>query len=105
MNIKNLENKAIAVAEFLKMMGNERRLMILCQLGDGEKSVSELEALVGLKQSALSQHLAKLRAKRLVNNRRESQTIYYRLASKEVEKLIETLYGLYCPTLENKDRP
>lgn len=103
MNISDFADKALAAAELLKMMGNERRLMILCQLGNGEKSVGELECLVGLKQSALSQHLAKLRAERLVKTRRQSQTIYYSLASNEVEKLIETLYGLYCPTLDNKE--
>ncbi|MDV7340109.1 metalloregulator ArsR/SmtB family transcription factor [Terasakiella sp. A23] len=102
MNIDGFANKALAAAELLKMMGNERRLMILCQLGNGEKSVGELEGLVGLKQSALSQHLAKLRAERLVATRRESQTVYYSLASSEVTALIETLYGLYCPTLEKQ---
>ena len=99
MNIESFSDKALRAAELLKMMGNERRLMILCQLGNGEKSVTELETLIGLKQSALSQHLAKLRSERLVETRRESQTIYYSLASEEVEKLIETLYGLYCPQL------
>lgn len=98
MNIDDFADKALQAAELLKMMGNERRLMILCQLGRGEKSVSELEGLIGLKQSALSQHLAKLRAERLVTTRRESQTIYYTLASNEITQLIETLYGLYCPT-------
>ncbi|NVJ92738.1 MAG: helix-turn-helix transcriptional regulator [Methylocystaceae bacterium] len=102
MNIDVFADKAMAAAELLKMMGNERRLMILCQLGNGEKSVGELERLVGLKQSALSQHLGKLRAERLVTTRRDSQTIYYSLASQEVTALIETLYGLYCPTLEEQ---
>lgn len=102
MNIDVFTDKAMVAAELLKMMGNERRLMILCQLGNGEKSVGELERLVGLKQSALSQHLGKLRAERLVTTRRDSQTIYYSLASQEVTTLIETLYGLYCPTLEEQ---
>ncbi|WP_135076963.1 metalloregulator ArsR/SmtB family transcription factor [Terasakiella sp. SH-1] len=103
MNIKDFADKALAASELLKMMGNERRLMILCQLGNGEKSVGELEDLVGLKQSALSQHLAKLRSQGLVTTRRESQMIFYSLTSGEVEKLIETLYGLYCPTLDLKE--
>lgn len=103
MNIDDFEDKALRASELLKMMGNERRLMILCQLGRGEKSVSELETIIGLKQSALSQHLAKLRSERLVTTRRESQTIYYSLASDEVEQVIETLYGLYCPPIENED--
>jgi len=105
MNIKDFADKALAASELLKMMGSERRLMILCQLGNGEKSVGELESLVGLKQSALSQHLAKLRAQKLVQTRRESQMIFYSLASDEVERIIETLYGLYCPALEKKDIP
>lgn len=100
MNIEIFSDKASHAAELLKMMGNERRLMILCQLGNGEKSVGELEGLIGLKQSALSQHLAKLRAEKLVATRRVSQTVYYRLASEEVSALINTLYGLYCPTLD-----
>lgn len=100
MNIETFSDKASRAAELLKMMGNERRLMILCQLVNGEKSVGELEGLIGLKQSALSQHLAKLRAERLVATRRVSQTVYYRLASGEVSALINTLYGLYCPTLD-----
>jgi DNA-binding transcriptional ArsR family regulator len=103
MNIKDFEDNAIAASGLLKMMGNERRLMILCQLGRGEKSVGELEGLIGLKQSALSQHLAKLRAQKLVKTRRESQTIFYSLASNEVEQIIATLYGLYCPRDEHKD--
>ncbi len=77
--------------------------MILCQLGKGERSVKELEGLIQLKQSALSQHLAKLRAERLVKTRRESQTIFYSLASEDVERIIETLYGLYSPDQTNED--
>lgn len=100
MNIETFSDKASRAAELLKMMGNEKRLMILCQLGNGEKSVGELEGLIGLKQSALSQHLAKLRAEKLVATRRVSQTVYYRLASEEVSTLINTLYGLYCPSLD-----
>ena len=102
MNIEDFADKALHAAELLKMMGNERRLMILCQLGRGEKSVGELERLIGLKQSALSQHLSKLRAERLVSTRRESQTIYYSLASHEISELIDTLYGLYCPPDETQ---
>ena len=102
MNIDDFSDKANEAAELLKMMGNEKRLMILCQLGSGEKSVGELEGLIGLKQSALSQHLAKLRAERLVSTRRVSQTVFYALASDEVTTLINTLYGLYCPGLEKQ---
>jgi len=77
-------------------MGNERRLLVLCQLQEGEKSAGELEKLVGLSQSALSQHLARLRRDGLVSTRRAAQTIYYSLAGEEARAVIATLYDLYC---------
>lgn len=70
--------------------------MILCQLVPGEKCVSDLEEIIGLSQSALSQHLARLRRDTLVQTRREAQTIYYSLAGEEASAVIETLYSLYC---------
>ncbi len=79
----------------LKLMGNEHRLMVLSHLSAGEKSVGELEALVGLTQSALSQHLARLRRDGLVRTRRDRQTIYYSLNGKEAETVMRTLLGLY----------
>jgi ArsR family transcriptional regulator len=88
--------KASAAAGLLRAMANERRLMILCQLGGGEKSVGELCGLVGLGPSALSQHLARLRADRLVATRRAAQTIYYRLESPEAVALIKTLANIFC---------
>jgi DNA-binding transcriptional ArsR family regulator len=72
--------------------------MILCQLSQGEKSVGQLQPLLALSQSALSQHLARLRKDGLVRTRRDSQTIYYTLASKEAHQLIDALYGIYCVT-------
>jgi DNA-binding transcriptional ArsR family regulator len=81
----------------LRALANERRLRILCQLRDGEQSVGALVQAVGLSPSALSQHLAKLRADRLVATRRHAQTIYYRLASREVVAVIAVLAELYCP--------
>lgn len=95
--------KAPTAARFLRAMANERRLMILCHLGAGEKSVGELCDLVGLQSSALSQHLARLRADRLVGTRREAQTIYYRLESPEIVALIKALAGIFCPPA-NVDR-
>ena len=77
-------------------MGNTHRLMILCQLSKGEKNVGELERIVGLSQSALSQHLARLRTDHLVKTRREAQTIYYSLAGEEAAAVIETLCRLYA---------
>jgi DNA-binding transcriptional ArsR family regulator len=96
MNTKFPRTAARAATKLLKAMGNEHRLLILCHLLDGEKRVAELERLTGLSQSALSQHLAKLRGQRLVATRRESQTIHYSLASFEVDQVIRLLHALYC---------
>lgn len=83
-------------SELLDAMANEKRLMILCMLLDGEIAVNDLAERVGMSQSALSQQLAKLRALKLVDTRREAQQIYYRLSSANVERVLETLYGIYC---------
>jgi len=83
-------------AVMLKAMANQRRLMILCLLNDGERSVSELNAQIEIPQSSLSQHLGQLRREKLVTTRREAQTIYYSLASDEVKAIIATLYQVYC---------
>jgi DNA-binding transcriptional ArsR family regulator len=95
-SFKALEAKAEQATEVLMAMANAKRLMVLCNLLGGEKSVGELAELVDLAPSALSQHLGKMRALRLVETRRDGQTIYYRLASKEVTAILETLYALYC---------
>ena len=96
MNVVAMQSKAGEAARFLKMLTNDRRLMILCELVKDERSVGDLEAVVGLRQSALSQHLARLRRSHLVKTRRESQTIYYSLADPGVTKVIGALYDLYC---------
>jgi DNA-binding transcriptional ArsR family regulator len=96
MELTNLEEKAEQASALLKAMSNQSRLLILCQLNEGEKSVGELERIVGLSQSALSQHLARLRRDKLVQTRREAQTIYYSLNGDDALRVIETLYGLYC---------
>ena len=96
MNIEAVKSKAGEAAAFLKSMANDRRLIVLCELAKGERTVGELEAVAGLSQSALSQHLAKLREAKLVGTRRESQTIYYSLANTGVKQLIDVLYDLYC---------
>lgn len=83
-------------SELLLAMANEKRLMILCHLLEGETSVNDLAELVQMNQSALSQQLAKLRGLRLVETRREAQQIFYRLASDQVERILQTLYGIYC---------
>lgn len=86
-------------AGLLRALSNERRLMILCQLGDREMSVGQMLPLVGLSQSALSQHLAKLRDEALVATRREGTTIFYRIAEPAVLKVIAVLAEIYCPPL------
>jgi ArsR family transcriptional regulator, virulence genes transcriptional regulator len=91
-----MHSKAGTAAAFLKQLANASRLTILCELAQGERSVGELEEVVGLSQSALSQHLAKLRKAKLVATRRESQSIYYTLADAGVTKIIGALYDLYC---------
>lgn len=96
MELAALQSSARKASSLLKAMANEHRLLILCQIGSKECSVGELVRTVGLSQSALSQHLARLRRDQLVRTRRDAQTIYYRLASAEVRALIDTLYGLYC---------
>lgn len=94
--ISELKENAAMASDLLKVMANQSRLLILCHLLGGEKSVNELQCEVGLSQSALSQHLAVLRNAKLVATRREAQKIYYRLASAEAETIIGTLYKLYC---------
>lgn len=94
-----LEAKAAEVAGILRALANERRLMILCKLVEwGEASVNSLAEAVGLSQSALSQHLAKMRAEGLVAYRRESQTLWYRIADARIEQLFAALHRLFCAT-------
>ncbi|WP_230533342.1 ArsR/SmtB family transcription factor [Microvirga roseola] len=93
------ETKAKEVADILRALANERRLIILCKLVEwGEANVTTLAEAVGLSQSALSQHLAKMREEGLVTFRRESQTLWYRIADPRIEQLFATLHGLYCRT-------
>lgn len=96
-----LDGEAIGVhaseaARVLKALASEKRLLLLCQLVEGERSVGELNAGIDLSQSALSQHLAVLREEGLVNTRREAQTIYYALAEGPAQRILQTLHGIYC---------
>ena len=95
--IEQMREYAVQAAQLLKSLSNENRLMILCSLIDGELSVSQLNDLIDLSQSALSQHLAALREAGLVATRREAQTIYYRLQGDEAIQVIGVLQKLYCP--------
>ena len=93
---RELQAKANAAARLLTALANERRLAILCVLTEGERSVGELVGAVGLTQSALSQHLGKLRNAGIVATRRQAQTIYYRLASDAAGSVMTTLAKIYC---------
>ena len=96
-DIQDLEEKATDIATLLKAMGNEKRLVILCQLvAHGEMSVGVLAQAIGLGQSALSQHLAKMRDEGIVSTRRDGQTIWYRIRDGRVEELMAILHRLYC---------
>ena len=87
---------AVTASNFLKAISHEGRLMILCHLVSGEKSVSELEALLATRQAAVSQQLSRLRLEGLVTPRRDGKTIYYRLADDRPRKMLELVYELFC---------
>jgi ArsR family transcriptional regulator, virulence genes transcriptional regulator len=92
-----LQAKAGEVAEILSALANDRRLLILCKLVEvGEATVGALAAEVGLSQSALSQHLARMREEGIVAFRREAQTVWYRIGDPRIETLLSTLHRLYC---------
>ena len=91
---------AVDAAKLMKALGNESRLMILCTLVEGERSVGELNEIVPLSQSALSQQLARLRKQGLVDTRRESQAIIYSLAAGPADKVIHLLHDIFCSAAE-----
>ena len=93
---KSLIKNAGRASQFLKTLSNEHRLLILCYLVDAERSVSELEEILELRQPTLSQQLARLRADRLVTTRRNGKSIYYSLSSREARALIGVLHKLFC---------
>ncbi len=98
-----LHDMASHACELLKAMANEWRLMILCQLSEGEKTVSELQAILGLSQSALSQHLAILRRERIVSARKHAQSVSYSLAGDEATKVMESLHDVFCGAASEKE--
>jgi len=97
-NLSELHDVAAHAVELLKAMANEWRLMILCQLAEGEKTVSELQEILGLSQSALSQHLAVLRREKIVKSRKQAQSVTYSLAGDEAPKVMNTLHEVFCET-------
>ncbi|WP_427928689.1 ArsR/SmtB family transcription factor [Agrobacterium cavarae] len=102
MTTQTLSDQANVAAGLLSAMANPKRLMILCSLVEGEVPVGVLATQVGLSQSALSQHLSKLRAQRLVKTRRDAQTIYYSSTSDSVKKILASLEEIYCAQNDSK---
>lgn len=97
LDARALESRAAEVAGLLRALANDRRLLILCRLvEEGEATVGGLAKDVGLSQSALSQHLARMREEGMVTFRRESQTVWYRIADSRIATLLSTLHQLYC---------
>lgn len=96
LDIQRLRANADAAGQLLKALSNPDRLLLLCQLSQGERNVSELETLLGIQQPTLSQQLAVLRREGLVDTRREGKQIYYRICSPAALGVIGTLYQLFC---------
>ena len=103
MDIQEIEKNAEVAVGLLKALSNEKRFQIACVLFNGEKAVGELEKIVGLSQSALSQHLARLRRDEIVKTRREAQTIYYSMADGCVEKLLTCFCNILNDDQNSKD--
>lgn len=93
---EDMLDKATEAANFLKALAHEGRLMILCHLSTGEKSVTELEQKLGVRQAAVSQQLARLRLEGLVAARRDGKTIYYTLSDPKSRRVIEVMYDMFC---------
>lgn len=103
--IELLRASADKAAQLLRLVGNEHRLMVLCLLADGEMHVGALRDQLGLSQSALSQHLAKMREDGLLATRRDGQTIYYRIEDPAALRLVSLLADIFCPPELKKDLP
>ena len=94
--MKMIHKNSELASKFLKGLANKNRLVVLCALAEGEKNVSELEKILGIRQPTLSQQLARLRVDNLVSTRRESKQIFYSIASDEAELLLGLLFKLFC---------
>ena len=100
MNINQMKDAASRASILMKALSNETRLMLLCQMGEGEVSVTELAQTLEMRPASISQQLALLRKDQLVTTRREGQTIYYSLDGDEAKNIINVLYELYCKDAE-----
>lgn len=95
------EEQAAEAASLLRTLSNESRLLVLCHLAEsGELSVGELVERIGLSQSALSQHLGKLREEELVTTRKEAQTVFYRICDPRAQQILALLHDIFCPELD-----
>ena len=102
--LNELHDMAAHACELLKAMANEWRLMILCQLSEGERTVSELQGMLGLSQSALSQHLAVLRREKIVKARKHAQSVSYSLAGEDAIKVMHTLHDVFCGAAKDSNK-
>lgn len=102
MDLSGLKKNATQAATLLKSLANEDRLLLLCQMVAGERAVSELERLTGIRQPTLSQQLGVLRNEGLVATRRDGKWIYYSVASREAMTMLTTLQGLFCPEVARR---
>jgi DNA-binding transcriptional ArsR family regulator len=93
-----MRSAADGASALLKALSNRHRLLILCQLIDGEKSVGELADFLGIRDSTASQHLALLRRDHIISGRRDGQTVWYRISSQPAREVVQALYGAYCAT-------
>lgn len=98
MDPETMRAAAEEASELLKSLGNRHRLLILCQLVQGEKSVGQLAAFLGIRDSTVSQHLALLRRDRIIAGRRDGQTIRYQIESVAAREIMQVLYNTYCGT-------
>jgi len=104
LNMALIRSAAKEATAILRALANEDRLLLLCQLSQGEKSVGELEEMLDIRQPSLSQQLGVLRSDGLVDTRRDGKRIYYSVADPKVLTLLETMYGLYCPKPEENNK-
>ena len=100
--LAELHDMATNACELLKAMSNKWRLMILCQLSEGEKTVGELQGLLGIGQSAVSQHLAVLRRENIVESRKDAQSIFYSLSGDQAVKVMATLHEVFCSNVKSE---
>jgi len=96
MDLETMQASAQRASEMMKLLGHPHRLMILCELQMGERSVGELSRSIGIAQSPLSQHLARMRYEDVVESRRDAQTVYYSLKEGEAAQLIQAMYEIFC---------